>query len=74
MRRRGLFLLVVIAVVAAVIVTYQFAYRVGLSDARDKATADRGRFQTRVAGTPVSVPGGSGQGSGSHIKRMSGQN
>lgn len=59
-------MIVIVAVVAAgFLATWTIAYRLGESDGRDKVSADRTIFQTRVASGPqAGGAGGFGQGGG----------
>lgn len=59
MRRRGLIILIVLLIGAAIYGTYRFAYNMGDSDGRQAVAADRSEFQTRIASNPVNVPSGS---------------
>lgn len=63
MRRRGLTLLVLVVIVAAVYGTWTVAYRMGESDGRNKVAAARTAFQTRAAGNPQSGAVGGAPGS-----------
>ena len=65
MRRRGLPVLIIAVVAAAIFGTWTVAYRMGASDGRAKVTTDRSLFQTRIAGAPQTGAGASGQTGGS---------
>jgi regulator of RNase E activity RraA len=65
MRRRGLTVLFLAVIAAAVFATWTIAYRMGESDGRNKVAAARTAFQSRAGGNPQSgaasgAPGGTG--------------
>src|SRR6478609_4506584 len=61
MRRRGLPVLIIAVVAAALFGTWSLAYRMGESDGRSKVSTDRSAFQTRIAAAPQTSAGASGQ-------------
>lgn len=61
MRRRGLTILFLAMIAAAVFATWTVAYRMGESDGRNKVAAARTAFQSRAGGnSPSGAPGGIG--------------
>ncbi len=62
MLRRGITLLVIVVIAAALIGTWKVAYQMGTSDGRNTVTEARNAFQTRVASAPqaASNTGGTG--------------
>lgn len=65
MRRRGLTIVILAVIVAAVYATWTVAYRMGESDGRNKVAAARTAFQSRAGSNPPSgaaggAPGGTG--------------
>src|SRR5947209_15566035 len=64
MRRRGLTVVIIAVVAAALVGTWTVAYRAGESDGRTKISTDRSIFQTRIASGPQTGAGGTGQNTG----------
>lgn len=64
MRRRGLAVVIIALVAAALFGTWKIAYSAGESDGRTKVSTDRSIFQTRVASGPQAGASGTGQNSG----------